>query len=139
MKADPAPRVLVVDNDALIRFVLKLQLEERGYHVATSTNGKEALHFLRTTPDAHVALIDVVMPEMNGLDVLDTIARDPQLRLGHAFALMTGAYPRLAARTDRLLARLGAPVLLKPYDLDDLYTIVSLLTARVNASAKAVA
>ncbi|MBA3826573.1 MAG: response regulator [Ktedonobacterales bacterium] len=139
MKSDPAPHVLVVDNDAMIRFVLKLQLEERGYHVATSANGKEAIHFLRTTPEPHVALVDVVMPEMDGFDVLDTVARDPQLRQRHAFALMTGAYPRVAARTDRLLARLCAPVLLKPYDMDDLYTIVSLLAARVNARPKSVA
>ena len=134
MPSAPSPRILVVDNDPMIRFVLRLQLEEQGYCVTTCESGKQALHLLQTTPHSYAALIDVVMPEMDGIDVLDAIARDPRLLHRHAFALMTGAYPRLAARTDRLLARLEAPVLLKPYDMDELFDIAALLTERLPAN-----
>ena len=125
--------VLVVDNDPAILFVLRLQLEEHGYDVTTVTSGKDALDYLHETRQPHVVLLDVVMPDMDGVQLLETLARDPALVKHHRFALMTGGYPTLRAKVDKLLARLQAPVLLKPYDLDLLFETVALLTTQLPA------
>ncbi len=127
MRHHTKPRILAVDNDPMILFVLRLQLESQGYTVHTETSGSAALAFLQTTAQSHVVLLDVVMPDIDGIALLETIAREPSLTTRHRFALMTGAYPRLRAQADRLLARLEAPVILKPYDLDVLFDTVALL------------
>lgn len=64
--------VLVVDDEADIREVLQLTLEDAGYEVTTATNGAEALEVLRhTVPNAIV--LDVGMPQIDGWEVLRRI------------------------------------------------------------------
>jgi DNA-binding response OmpR family regulator len=65
-------RVLVVDDDADIRGLLKQLLERAGYELAEAANGREALRaFYATSPD--LVLLDVSMPEMDGWQTLERI------------------------------------------------------------------
>jgi DNA-binding response OmpR family regulator len=61
--------ILVVDDHPkLLRFV-EIDLKLRGFDVITTTSGEEALELVRSAePD--IMLLDVIMPEMNGLEVL---------------------------------------------------------------------
>ncbi|HLN92738.1 MAG TPA: sigma-54 dependent transcriptional regulator, partial [Thermoanaerobaculia bacterium] len=69
-------KILVVDDDAGIRDTLRMILEYEGYEVATSADGKSALADLDASP-ADAVLLDIKMPGMDGLEVLDRIvARD---------------------------------------------------------------
>jgi adenylate cyclase len=72
-------RVLVVDDDPVNRALLLHSLEREGYRHATAENGRQALELLRAEP-FDVVLLDVVMPELDGYDVLATIEADPGLR-----------------------------------------------------------
>lgn len=66
------PRVLVVDDDAEVRDFLQEMLVSHGFEVATASNGDLALQELaRLAPD--VVLLDVVMPGLNGVEILQAI------------------------------------------------------------------
>lgn len=61
-------KILVVDDDPLIRRILTTRLSMVGYNVATATDGKEALNTF-TTQEPDVVVLDVMMPQMNGFEV----------------------------------------------------------------------
>jgi two-component system chemotaxis response regulator CheB len=69
-------RVLIVDDSAVFRKVLQTALDKHpGIRVVgTAANGKEALRLVRTLRP-HVMILDVEMPEMNGLETLDELRR----------------------------------------------------------------
>src|SRR3954447_3035385 len=74
-----AGSILVVDDDPINRRLLARALDALGHTVVTASNGLEALEVLRVQePD--VVLLDIVMPEMDGVAVLERIKADPQLR-----------------------------------------------------------
>lgn len=72
----PPARVLVVDDSALIRAVLAANLEERGHVVLEAEDGIQALALCAEAPP-DVVLLDVVMPGLSGLEVLDRLHADP--------------------------------------------------------------
>lgn len=68
-------KILVVDDEPQIVKVLKAYLEKAGYQVATAQDGKAALlSFQREKPD--FLILDLNLPEMDGLDVCKAIRRD---------------------------------------------------------------
>ena len=72
------PRVLVVDDEVNIVRLIQVNLERQGYQVETANNGAQALAKIRESrPDLLVS--DVMMPEMDGFELLSTIRRDPVL------------------------------------------------------------
>ena len=64
-------KILVVDDEAQDRELLKDFLEAKGYDVITASGGKEALEKINEKPA--LVLLDVMMPDMNGLQVLEKI------------------------------------------------------------------
>ena len=72
------PLILIAEDSATIRAVLTAQLTDSGYRVVAATNGREALErFAQDRPD--VALLDIDMPELDGMGVLDVVVADPEL------------------------------------------------------------
>ena len=71
--------VLVVDDDPVNRTILTRALKRDGHAVRTATTGEEALESLRAS-SADVVLLDVVMPGMDGVEVLEELKRDAGLR-----------------------------------------------------------
>jgi DNA-binding response OmpR family regulator len=64
-------RILVVDDEErMVRFI-RMNLEHDGYQVLEALNGKQAIDKLRDTPD--LILLDVMMPDIDGFEVLETI------------------------------------------------------------------
>lgn len=74
-----APRVLVVEDDGLIRESLLEVLADHGYQVTGAVNGREALSTLATPPRPDVILLDLMMPVMDGRSFRDEQLRDPSL------------------------------------------------------------
>jgi adenylate cyclase len=71
--------ILVVDDDRVNRTLLGRTLEALGHRVMTASNGREALDLLQAVePD--IVLLDIVMPVMDGITVLERIKSDPALR-----------------------------------------------------------
>ena len=95
-------KVLVVDDDPQVCKTVGMILQEHGYHVQSYTQSRQALQAVRKGP-FDIALIDIKMPDMNGLELVEKIkAEDPRV----APVVMT-AYPdvQTAAETMRLGAR----------------------------------
>lgn len=63
-------RVLVVDDDPDLLTLVGLQLRQHGHRVLTAASGPEALALVAEKGAPEVAVLDVAMPEMNGLELL---------------------------------------------------------------------
>jgi CheY-like chemotaxis protein len=124
-------QVLVVDDDQPTREVLRMMLEDAGYEVVEAPNGTAALELLRASEQRMVALVDQVMPGVDGIAVLSTLADDPQLAARHAYVLMTAGARPLGEPEVALLSTLSAPLLRKPFDIDVLLEVVAEVARRV--------
>lgn len=70
--------ILIVDDNAVIRQIMKLALEQNGHHVTLASDGREAIDLMH----AHffdLILLDIMMPNMNGFQVLEYMAKEPEL------------------------------------------------------------
>jgi two-component system response regulator MprA len=74
------PRVvLVVDDDYDIREAMSDVLVAEGYSVVTAADGGEALEKLRNGVQPDVVLLDLMMPRVSGLEVIDALRKDESL------------------------------------------------------------
>ncbi len=71
--------LLVVDDNEMNRDMLSRRLERQGHRVEVATNGREALEMLKTQ-NFDLLLLDIMMPEMNGYEVLQYLQLDSALR-----------------------------------------------------------
>jgi len=69
-------RILVADDQEPIRVLLKMSLERLGFEVSTAKDGREALGSVRENPP-DLIITDVMMPEMDGYEVLTQLRSDP--------------------------------------------------------------
>jgi adenylate cyclase len=117
-----AGRVLIVDDDRINRALLTRGVEQNGHLAATAENGRDALDLLRAEP-FDVVLLDIVMPELDGVSVLDQIKSDP--RLQHIPVIMISAVDEIESVVQCI--EMGAEDYLpKPFD-------PVVLRARINA------
>ena len=80
IKGQPSKTVLLVDDDEVTRYLLGGELAKLGYRVLEARGGREAVHLIeRDTPDA--VILDIVMPDVNGFEVLRQIRNSPSFRL----------------------------------------------------------
>ena len=68
------PRILVIDDNAAIRELLRLVLEEEGYEVIEAADGAEGLQRYQATP-TDLVITDLQMPGMDGLELLMALQR----------------------------------------------------------------
>ncbi len=79
MKNQPVRgNILVVDDTVEIRELLHSRLEQQGHNVIEAKNGREALNLMRNV-DLDLVLLDIMMPEMNGYQVLEEVRESPEL------------------------------------------------------------
>lgn len=70
--------ILVVDDEAKIVRLVRDYLEQAGFHVVTASNGRQALQAFRTE-QPHLVILDLGLPEMDGLDVARQIRKESNL------------------------------------------------------------
>jgi CheY-like chemotaxis protein len=106
-------RILVVDDDPGIRELVRNVLERAGYEVATARDGSQAIMLLAKS-DYDVVLLDVMMPGVNGLEVVESLQRDKNdAVLAHTYLLTAS----LSKRYEELPVR---GIIAKPFDIHDL-------------------
>src|SRR5688572_23275090 len=71
--------ILVVDDDPVTRSMLSRSLEQNGHQVSTAEDGPQALGLVRSQ-SFDVILLDVLMPHMDGYEVLEQLKGDPKFR-----------------------------------------------------------
>jgi DNA-binding response OmpR family regulator len=69
-------RILIADDDADIRGIVALRLERAGYETIQASSGDEALRLVQESPPA-LCILDVMMPKVNGFEVLRELRGDP--------------------------------------------------------------
>jgi len=120
-------RILVVDDDNAIRALLMTILRRRGLVVDVARNGADALERLDRCHYA-VMLLDLMMPVMNGWEVLERIAKRENGSRPVIIVLTAGSEPR------DLPSDLVAGTVRKPFDVDLLvdgvFACIAALTAR---------
>ena len=65
---DDSIRILVVDDEADIRRIIRILLERWGYRVLEAPNGRLAVETIRKEPDIDLILLDIMMPELSGIE-----------------------------------------------------------------------
>ena len=117
--------VLIVDDSAAVRRLLRELLEAEGYVVQEAADGLAAFLVLSRRVQRYVVLLDYVMPTLDGWKLLQLAAADSRLLSQHAYIVMTAPSSELPSTVVSFLKRLGIPLLHKPLHRDHLLTFVA--------------
>lgn len=71
-----AKKVFLIEDDIFIRDMYAKILTQRGYEVESVTDGQEALKKLQNRPEYDLILLDIMLPKVNGIDVLKEIKKE---------------------------------------------------------------
>ncbi|MDP1578926.1 MAG: PAS domain S-box protein [Candidatus Didemnitutus sp.] len=118
--------VLIVDDEAPLRYLLEAALTRKGYKIESASDGLEAIDRIATNPHRYdIVLLDLNMPGASGIDVYKVIkVANPELPV----LIITGHLtPEARAECERLGQK---HFLKKPYALDELGRILRTLLAR---------
>ncbi|MCA1644876.1 MAG: response regulator [Chloroflexi bacterium] len=121
------PRILVVDDTPALLDVIRQCLEGEGYRVRTCLESRHAVRMAREEPP-DIIMLDVVMPEVSGWEVLAELRADPTF--GHTPVIVCTAYVSEAMGR---LSELKGPdqhlgLLPKPFDLEELIEVTASVT-----------
>lgn len=125
------PVALIVDDDASIRELVGELLESEGYTVERAEDGHRALGHMRASPHPMVVLLDVLMPVLNGVQTLETVAADPALAGRLGFIIMTATSVGDYEGLPHLIQEFNAPVLIKPFSIEALLAATSAVAGRL--------
>jgi HAMP domain-containing protein/CheY-like chemotaxis protein/signal transduction histidine kinase len=110
-------KVLVVDDDVRNIFALSSVLERRGMTVLTAGTGREAVAMLESTPDVAIALMDIMMPEMDGYETMQVIRQKSTFQRLPIIALTAKA---MKGDRERCLEAGASEYLAKPVNTEQL-------------------
>ena len=113
--------VLIADDDATLRGVLKLGLEEAGYRVELARDGSEAVRLQQASP-CDVLVTDIFMPDCDGFEAIDRIRRmSPDTKI----IAMSGGAKRVKSEVLSAATLVGVDATLnKPFKLDRLLELL---------------
>ncbi len=120
--SDRSASILVVEDNPVHQQTLVHMLTREGHTVTTAENGRQALDRIGSEP-FDMILLDILMPELDGYQVLEQLKADPRLR--HLPVIMTTAVDDISSAV-RCIEMGAEDFLTKPFDL-------TLLRARINA------
>jgi two-component system OmpR family response regulator len=124
--------VLVVEDDAALLGMVGTALRFEGFKVETAGNGAEGLNCLRrTTPD--LILLDLVLPWINGLEVLATLRSSPATE-DVPVIVMTGT----ATRPQDLNGLGPVDIVHKPFEIERLMTLITNVLSRPRGRSRKV-
>ncbi|HEY5949692.1 MAG TPA: ATP-binding protein [Kofleriaceae bacterium] len=133
----PAPvaiarrRILIVDDDRPVAAAIAFELQ--GHDVVVAESGREALELLRREKNYDLILCDLMMPEVTGMDVYESLrSTDPVLL--QKFVLMTGG--AFTAQGRKFLSEVDAPVIEKPFEAGKLLSMVDTAMRHHKSSAR---
>ncbi len=107
--------VLIIDDDPGLQGLFSTLLTRDGFAVDCAPDGRQAFEYLRRGSYS-VILLDLMMPEVNGFELLDRLERESPL-LMRRIIVMTGAAQRVVESFDA--SRVWG-LIQKPFDIDDL-------------------
>lgn len=128
--------ILVADDEPHIGRIIKMKLENGPFHVTLTEDGEQALHAIRRDSNIELVVLDLMMPVMSGLDVLEQLRADPATK-DLPCVILTAAGEE---EQHRKAFALGATEFLtKPFSPKKLYALIARLVGEkpLNGSAEA--
>jgi len=114
--------ILLVDDDALIRMSTAGMLQDLGHRVQEAAHGREALDLLAENPSIDLLIVDISLPDMNGVDLVTEASRT---RTGLRVIFASGHSPKAV---DLDPAKVKSVFLSKPYDTRQLAAALARLS-----------
>ena len=114
-------KILIIDDDERNIFALKAVLTSKGYHCLTATGGAQALDILNKEKDIRFALVDMMMPDIDGYELMMLIGKMPSLEGVKLIAVTAQAMP---GDKEKCLAAGAEEYISKPVDVDDLLKVM---------------
>jgi CheY-like chemotaxis protein len=128
MTTSTKPAVLISDDDAGIRNLLRTITEKCGCRVETASNGAEAMQKMRAS-EFDLLLLDLMMPVMSGFEVAEQMRDLPNRP---AVIVVTAGHPT-DDELDRLDGRVVSSIMRKPFDLQKVLDLVRAMAEAVHA------
>jgi hypothetical protein len=109
-----APRILLAEDEKLVRNTIRLVLSREGYQILEAVDGEDAVRrYFETTPPPELLMFDMDMPRLNGLEALARIrARVPAVKA----ILLSGG--------NKVVDTTGVIYVTKPFDNEELLLLV---------------
>ena len=127
--------VLIADDDADLRATLRAILEEEGHRVTETSTGQTTLDALRSSSAGCVTLLNLAMPDLDGVDVLRAVERDAALAQRHVYVVISANTGALWESAQPLIAALDGFMVRKPFDIDEFLAVVTEAAVRLSARA----
>jgi CheY-like chemotaxis protein len=128
-KHQGSPRILVADDDPVIRHLVAAIVKKEGYTAVLAIDGREAYRILQKDADFKAAIFDMMMPHLEGLDLIRYMRTEK--RLMRIPVMMITSEPDLKLIANSFAA--GATVYLsKPFTTERLQTTLQMLVSNSN-------
>jgi len=125
--ANARHRALIVEDDPAIRRLVEKLLTRRNVDIVTAHDGREAIDHLRDNDDFSVIVLDLMVPEVNGFELIDYIKREEK-RV--PVAVVSAVSQQALTNLDLDVVKL---VISKPFDVDEFTKgVVALCNEGVN-------
>ncbi len=111
-------KLLIVDDEPVIRDMMVDILDIEGYKVEVARNGREALEKLRS-PQHYLVFLDLLMPIMNGRELCQQLDAEPEHRRRHVIVIMSALDQLAQAAALHIDATMP-----KPFVVDDVIRII---------------
>ena len=119
----PPRKVLIVDDSKLLHRMFEMML--RQYPLVHAYDGKEALQQLKENRDVDLVLLDMNMPKMNGLELLEAMKADKEMKKIPVVLVTTEGSDE---QTQRGMEAGAAAYVKKPFKNEELIAVVQRLT-----------
>ncbi|MBI4474166.1 MAG: response regulator, partial [Acidobacteria bacterium] len=123
-KTDPVlagKKVVIIDDDMRNIFALTSLLERYNMQVLYAENGRDGIEMLKSTPDIDVALVDIMMPEMDGYEAMRQIRDLPQYKNLPLVALTAKA---MKGDREKCIEAGASDYITKPADSEQLLSLL---------------
>jgi len=111
--------ILIVDDEATTRQLLRDVLENEGYTMLEAGNGQEAIDILKKHK-TDLIILDIMMPQMNGWDTAAVISTDPKLKI-IPFIFLTAK----SDKTSKQLGKISTKYYIeKPFEIQNIIEVI---------------
>jgi CheY-like chemotaxis protein len=114
-------KILIIDDDDRNIFALKAVLTSKGYHCSTASGGTQALENLGKDTGINIALVDMMMPDIDGYELMMLIRKMPSLQHVKLIAVTAQAMP---GDKEKCLNAGADEYISKPVDVDVLLKLI---------------
>ena len=117
-------KILIVDDSEPLRFQLNRDLTNAGFSVVAAVDGFDGLAKANENPDLSLMLVDITMPNMDGMSMVENVRKNPKLNSVVIFMLTTETNDDMKARAKGYNVRAW---IRKPYNLEKMLEAISLV------------